>query len=615
MFASGDRANEPPVITEVLLPDGEQDRGYVFNLTAVDPDDDESELVWSDDTDMFDITEAGMIFFMPKNGDVGYNYFNATVEDPGGNTDTEVFSLFIANVNDPPELNYIPPQTASEGELFVLELSVYVEDPDLELPSEFRDRITYRDDTTKLDTNVETGQVTWTPDNDDVGEHFFMATITDTKGRSAQQEIKITVTNTNNPPVIGIIGKQNLVQGRDYSFIIPVSDPDFDAYGYDEELSFSNDYTDLFVIDAAMGRIYFTPENKHVGIWEVTVTVTDAADATSSRVITFDIENENDKPSIEYIPAQNAIVGELLELQIIATDPDMEARLVDGGPVDPNEALEYRCNSTRVTLDRYTGLLSFTPNMDDARRKVLVVRLTVVDTSSETSTVDIMFAVSVVNRPPSNLRIIGMEDGQVVRTDEKYPLSASAKDDNDGQVDLEFRWYIGEDLLSQVQNFQWIPEGEGPLPMTLEVTDSEGASSELMLLVTILNIPVLPEIMEPLPNDVIDNEEEVRFELDFPEDALDPEKNYTVTITSDVSGILFTGDAQEEMAFETERLPIGTHNLVVTLSDGTTEASTSFNITVERASMKTDSPSIGVVISLIALAVIGTSLVVYRKRY
>ncbi|MCK4971404.1 MAG: hypothetical protein KAS77_12780, partial [Thermoplasmata archaeon] len=613
-FASEDRLSAPPEIKAVRLPDGIQDTPYIYNLTATDPDNDASELYWSDDTDLFDISGTGSIYFMPANKDVGYNFFNATVVDPAGNIDTAEFRLFIANVNDPPILRWVPDQIAPEGELFVLELSDYVEDPDLELPSEFRDRITYRDDTPRIDTNVETGRVTWTPDNSDVGDFFFVATIQDSKGRSDQKEIKITVTNTNNPPEIGIIGKQNLVQDRLFTFIIPVTDPDMEVSWYKEVLSFRNDNTDLFEIDEATGRISFTPENNHVGIWEVKVSVTDKAGATAFRVIVFDVENENDRPSIDYVRYQTVEEGELFQLQMVTSDPDMEPRLVDGEPVDPDEVLEYRTNSTRITIDRWSGLLSFTPNDDDLRMKILVVRVTVVDRSSETATVDITFTVVDVNHPPIDLKIIGLEDGQVVRTDEKYQVAASAKDDSDSPGDLDFKFYIGEELLGQDQNFEWVPEGEGPYPLTLEVTDSEGASTRLVLLITILNIPVLPDIMEPLPNDIIDEEEDVRFELEFPEDAMDPEKDYTINVSSNVSGPLFSGEVEEEMAFDTGRLPLGPHKITITISDGTNAASTSLNITVERPTMKSGSPGMGVELSLAILAVVGTAVLVNRRR-
>ncbi|MCK5414477.1 MAG: hypothetical protein KAJ35_03755, partial [Thermoplasmata archaeon] len=296
--------NDAPKWKDVKLPDGEQDTFYSFNLTATDADNEDPELTYSTDATFFTMAASPEIAFRPTNDNVGYNYFNVTVKDPNDLVDTMELVLFVQNVNDPPTINYIAPQTAQEGELFELDISEYVEDPDLDLPEEFRDRITYRDDTTKLDTNVETGMVTWTPANADVGDHFFTITVTDTKGRSAQQEIKVTVLNTPNPPEPAPIGKQNLVQGREYEYTVPVDDPDFLAPGVNEVLTFTSDQPDLFTIDATTGRIDFEPDNEHVGVWTVRITIIDSFGLEAFVDVIYDIENENDKPTIEYIPAQ-----------------------------------------------------------------------------------------------------------------------------------------------------------------------------------------------------------------------------------------------------------------------------------------------------------------------
>ena len=91
--AAEDRANEPPIIMVSQLPDGEQDSYYSFNLTATDPDDDVNDLEWSDDSDMFDVNDHGGISFLPGNEDVGFNFVNITVEDPGGLNDTVEFEV------------------------------------------------------------------------------------------------------------------------------------------------------------------------------------------------------------------------------------------------------------------------------------------------------------------------------------------------------------------------------------------------------------------------------------------------------------------------------------------------------------------------------------------
>jgi len=477
--------NDAPKWKDVLLPEGEQDTFYSFNLTATDADNDVGLLTYSTDATFFTMSSASPeIAFRPTNANVGFNYFNVTVEDPDGMKDEMELVLFVQNVNDPPTIDYIGPQTAQEGELYTLDISFYVNDPDLLLPDDFKDRITYRDDTTKLDTNVETGVVTWTPTNAEVGDHFFTITVTDTKGRSDQQEIKITVENTPNPPEPGIIGKQNLVQGRDYEFTVPVTDPDMEASGVNEVLTFESDQPDLFTIDASTGRIDFTPDNEHVGTWTVVIRVTDSFGLWAEVTVLFDIENENDEPEIEYIPAQQLTEDVPFTLQIVATDPDMDLRILDDELVDPDEKLTYRTNNSRVMIDD-NGLISFTPTNADAEHNTLVVRVTVVDASSEPATVDVTFAITGVNDAPENLEIIGIINGQKLDEDKKIQLRANALDIDDDADKLVYKWYAGTTLIGQTQDITWKVKYQKDATLKLVVSDSEQAETELVYNITI----------------------------------------------------------------------------------------------------------------------------------
>ncbi len=468
--------NDAPSWKEVRLPDGEQGSYYSYNLTATDKDNDFGQLTFADDADFFDISASGEIAFRPTNDHVGDNAFTVTVTDPDGLFDEMDLVLFVVNVNDPPTIKYIPPQTAYEDEEFTLDISDFVEDPDLLLPPEYRDRMNYRDDTTKLDTNVETGLITWTPENDDVGELFFTVTVTDSKGRSDQEEVKITILNTNDPPVIGIVGKQNLVQERAYAFNIPVTDDDLDLDPSDEVLTWTNDHTDLFTIDAAQGSISFTPENDDVGVWEVTITVTDSEGESDSKVIVFDIENVNDKPTIEYISAKQLTEDVPFEMQIVANDPDLEPRKLDGEPVDDDEVLTYRTNVSRVQIDN-EGMLTFTPTNEDARFTTMVVRITVSDSLSDTATTDVTFTIENVNDAPTDLQIIGLVPNQKIKQDQKITLRGTAQDiDNDADK-LIYKWYAGTTLIGQTQDFTWKVKGKGLTEIKLIVSDGTGADA------------------------------------------------------------------------------------------------------------------------------------------
>jgi hypothetical protein len=486
--------NDNPRIKVVQLPDGEQDEYYSFNLTATDVDNpDPRDLTWSDDSAMFTITPSGEVAFIPRNADVGYHTFNVTVADIDGARDVVQFTLFIANVNDPPVLSYIPPQFANQSEVFTLDVSRFVTDPDLLIPLEWRDHLTYRDDTPKLDTNLETGIITWDrPTNEDVSDFYFKITVQDSKGRYDEQEIKITVINMPDPPKLGTIPRQVLHQDSPYVFNIPFSDPDLQVPSASEELTFSNDGHQLFTIDSATGRIQFTPVNNQVGIWEINITVTDVDGLTDTKKVVFEVVNKNDAPELEYIKVQQLTEDASYTLQVHAVDPDTEPRLVDGLPVDPNERLEYRTNSTRVPIERDTGLIGFTPSNDDAKVGDIMVKITVIDRSSETATEDVLFKVTNVNDAPQELSIVGVVPGQQLQEGKTYQLIGSAKDIDNGAEQLTYMWYAGATVIGQTPQVQWKIKGHGAMILKLVVSDPDGGTATYNATVSVKAIEKQP---------------------------------------------------------------------------------------------------------------------------
>jgi hypothetical protein len=485
-------------------------------------------------------------------------------------------------------------------------------------------------------------------------------------------------------------------------FNIPFSDPDLSIPSAGEELTFSNDHHDLFTIDQATGRIQFTPVNNQVGVWEVNITVTDAAGASTIKKVIFEIVNKNDAPELEYIKVQQLTEDTPYTLQVVAIDPDMEPRLVDGLPVDPNELLEYRTNSTRVPIERATGLIDFTPTNDDAKIGDIMVKITVIDRASEVSKIDLLFKVANVNDPPTDVRILGLVDGQTVltgtsyklassvfdvdntlaelvytwyagtelmgqaiaiewkprepgplviklavsdpdggqaegtvsilvlssntgpfdigieglidgqsvRTDTNYTVSGSAKDDHDTLDDLLYEWYLNGTILSRARSLVWTPEGEGRQTLTLEVIDADGEKGMASITVNIAKIPPLPVIIYPQPGTTVDKENDLEITIDVPKGELDPEKDYTINVSSNISGPLVTRNLDDGLKLDVGKLPVGDHQITITISDGTNEANTQFNITVVEPPKKVASPGPGAAFVIAGLLVV----VVVRAR-
>ncbi len=119
---------------------------------------------------------------------------------------------------------------------------------------------------------------------------------------------------------------------------------------------------------AAIGQINFTPTNEDVGLYNVTITITDAESLTNTTVLTFNISNVNDAPTVNEISitptntpgASNttnltAYANSRFTYTVNATDPDS----IHG------DTLTYADNTTLFAIDTATGLINFTPTDSD----------------------------------------------------------------------------------------------------------------------------------------------------------------------------------------------------------------------------------------------------------
>ncbi len=394
MFSIGpshaeDRNNQPPQWKNVILPDAEQDTFYSFNLTVTDPDHNLSELNLTDDCPLFNITDDAKINFTPRNADVGQHTFNVTATDPGGLNDTLKLDLFVANVNDPPTLHPIPTQYAAVNHIFVLDVSKYVDDPDLELPPAYRDRMTYRDNTPRLDTNLETGVVTWDmPTADDLGDFYFKVTVQDTKGRYAEQEIHIRVVYAG-APWWDRVELPDAIQDTPYSFVLTVTDSDNTL----SELTLSDD-SPLFDISAT-GEIAFTPGNQDVGTHRFNVTAEDPIGLRDTMELELTVRNVNDPPSLRPLPDQTVDEDKVLSLDLTAyaDDPDLH---FSSGALD---SLTYSVNSSLVAVGPLSGLLTW-HHPEDMNVGIHVFNVSVTDEGGLQASQDLVVEVMNVNDPP-----------------------------------------------------------------------------------------------------------------------------------------------------------------------------------------------------------------------
>ncbi|UCE73526.1 MAG: TIGR03790 family protein [Methanomassiliicoccales archaeon] len=279
--------NDKPFLEPIGELVATEDQLFEYQVVATDVDSGDV-LSFYDDSGLFQIDkDTGIIFFTPSNDDVGTHTVKVTVKDEDGAMANETVTFKVLNANDPPVLDFISNWQATEDKEFTLTITADDIDAD--------DSMTFSDNTTLFDIDPNTGEITFTPKNEDVGVHLVNISVVDENGLIDFQEVTFIIENTNDPPSIDREGAPDatvdfeLSTGGTFTYKINVEDVDTG-----DTLTFSDD-TDLFDIDPNTGEISFTPTKDDVGTHTVTITVTDSEGDTDSLIMTFEVVGEKEE--------------------------------------------------------------------------------------------------------------------------------------------------------------------------------------------------------------------------------------------------------------------------------------------------------------------------------
>jgi hypothetical protein len=283
--------NDPPELAKIPSLSATQYKELRYKATATDPDIKWGDvLTFGDNTDLFEIdAKTGEFYFTPVEEQVGKHNVKVWVTDAVGVTDVCAFTITVVNVNDPPTLEILPPQFALQGKLF--QLKIVANDPDLK--SDPTEKLVYSDDSPLFVIGADSGLISFTPTNDQIGVWIANITVTDRGGLSNISSLTITVMNANDPPSIEAIPPQTATEGVQFNYQVSATDPDL-KWGLDN-LTFLDD-TDLFNIDPRTGAISFTPTGAQAGIKRVTITVKDDKGASAQASFDLTVAHVNHAP-------------------------------------------------------------------------------------------------------------------------------------------------------------------------------------------------------------------------------------------------------------------------------------------------------------------------------
>jgi VCBS repeat-containing protein len=235
-------------------------------------------------------TFTGSTFtWKPTSSQVG-SYNVTFVASDGANQTTQTITITVTNVNQPPVFTLIGNKTAHSGSQLAFTLTAT--DPDGDL-------ITYSAANMPAGATLAAGTFSWTPTAAQTGT--FTITFTASDGSlSVNQQVSITVTSTNNPPVIGAVVSQSVVAGTLLSFAVPMSDPDGDslvsaAMNLPSGATFQNDTFKWTPTSSQTGSYtvtFYANDGQLTTTKDVAITVTAAA-ATPAITVIIDNATKN----------------------------------------------------------------------------------------------------------------------------------------------------------------------------------------------------------------------------------------------------------------------------------------------------------------------------------
>jgi hypothetical protein len=321
-------------------------------------------------------------------------------------SDTSFLGVNITAVNDAPSFISLP-TNATEGVL--LNENVIVSDEEDDRP--FFYNLTFMDNCslanwssrtncTLFSINELTGNILFTPTNDDVGNYTINFTVTDSGSPNATNTTlgSFEVININNPPWFVYVcdDERNTTEDTNHQCWINASDED-EIYNITFESNYSwftFNNSQIIITMNVSGRnasalVEFTPNDTAVGNHSVKIDVTDSAGSTNDTTIYFFVNNTHDNPLIPSFADQTCYANITCTKEVNASDDDLLIPLI--GKTVYNESLNISINSSLFSITKtyesedgssrvVLGSINFIPTGDD--QGVHVINITVTDNSS-----------------------------------------------------------------------------------------------------------------------------------------------------------------------------------------------------------------------------------------
>ena len=272
--------NDAPTFTSTPTTSVNEDTLYSYSFTASDID--------SGDTITFTIpvkpswlslnTATNTLSGTPTNSNVGNHNVVISATDISNVTINQSFTISVSNVNDAPTFTSTEIKSATQGTLYTY--TVTTSDDDI------GDVVTLSGTTIPswLSFDVDTGILTGTPGNSDVGSHTVSIAAQDLNGGTNNHVFTITVANINDPPEFTSTPITTTIERKVYSYTVTTNDIDTG----DSVTLTGTTIPSWATFNTGTGLLTGTPTDS--GTHSVVITATDSNSAVTTQEFTITVE-------------------------------------------------------------------------------------------------------------------------------------------------------------------------------------------------------------------------------------------------------------------------------------------------------------------------------------
>jgi hypothetical protein len=525
--------NDPPVFTSSAPTSASQGVLYSYTPSATDPDPSSTLTLAAPTLPGWLAFNGTTLSGTPTQANVGNHNVVLTVSDGIATPVQQAFQITVANVNDPPVFTSTPLTSATQGVAYSYTATATDADPGATL--------TFAAPTLPAWLTLTGATLSGTPAQANVGTHNVTITVSDGTAPAVPQTFQIIVADANDPPVFTSTAPTTATQNVLYTYTATATDPDAGAV-----LTFAAPTrpTWLTLTGATLSG---TPAQAHVGTHNVTITVSDGTAPPVAQSFQIVVADVNDPPVFTSTPPTTATQGVAYTYTATATD------------ADPTTTLTFAAPTLPAWLTFTGATLSGTPAQ--ANVGTHNVTITVSDGTAPAVSQTFQIIVADANDPP----VFTSTAPTTATQDVLYTYTAAATDPDPGAV-LTFAaptlpvWLT---LSGATVSGTPAQAHVGTHNVTITVSDGTAPPVAQTFQIVVADVNDPPTVTSVPPANA---DEDLAYTYTIT--ATDPDPGSTLTFAAATlpPWLLFTPPAT--IAGTPAQEHIGTHNIVMTVSDG-----------------------------------------------